>query len=138
MENNIFREKSMQRISSPEQMDDYLRVTNPSIWIILAAVIFLLVSLIVWSTFVSIESRITGTASVSENVMTLQLDDDTAAGTIETGMQATVGGIDTTITYIGRDAQNALLIGTETKIPDGVYEVSILYRTTKVIQMLFQ
>ena len=138
MENNIFREKSMQRISSPEQMDDYLRVTNPAIWVILAAVILLLASLIIWSTFVSIESRITGTASVSENVMTLQLDDDSTAGSIQTGMQVTVGGVDTTITYVGRDAQNALLIGTEAMIPDGVYELSILYRTTKVIQMLFE
>ncbi len=138
MENNLFREKSMQRISSPEEMNDYLRVTNPAIWIVLAAVIFLLVSLIIWGTFVSIESRITGSANVTDGVLTLQLDEEANARNVQTGMQITVGGIVTTITYVGRDTQNALLVGTDAAIPDGVYDVSILYRTTKVIQMLFE
>lgn len=35
----IFRKESLERISSPEQLTDYLRVTNPGIWIILASII---------------------------------------------------------------------------------------------------
>ena len=42
MENPIFRKKSLDRISSPEALDDYLRVTTPAIWLILTAVIMLL------------------------------------------------------------------------------------------------
>jgi hypothetical protein len=38
---NLFRKKSIERISSPEQLNDYLRVTSPSTWIILIAVIVL-------------------------------------------------------------------------------------------------
>ena len=38
----IFREKSLKRITSPEELGDYLRVTSPSVWMILAAVILLL------------------------------------------------------------------------------------------------
>ncbi|HAG12584.1 MAG TPA: NHLP bacteriocin system secretion protein, partial [Ruminococcus sp.] len=34
----VFRKKSLDRISSPEQLTDYLRVTNPGIWVVLAAV----------------------------------------------------------------------------------------------------
>ena len=30
-EQKIFREKTIERISSPEQLTDYLRVTNPGI-----------------------------------------------------------------------------------------------------------
>lgn len=36
MESNIFRKKSMDRVSSPEQLNDYVRVMNPGIWMILA------------------------------------------------------------------------------------------------------
>ena len=45
----IFRQKTIDRISSPEQMTDYLRVTNPGIWVILVAVILLLAGVFAWS-----------------------------------------------------------------------------------------
>ena len=44
-ESTLFRKKSMARISSPEDLTSYLRVTSPGMWIILAAVIALLVGL---------------------------------------------------------------------------------------------
>ena len=37
MSDQIFRKKSLDRISSPEQLNDYIRVANPGIWMILAA-----------------------------------------------------------------------------------------------------
>ena len=36
---SVFRKQTLDRISSPEQLTDYLRVTNPGIWVVLAAVI---------------------------------------------------------------------------------------------------
>ena len=41
----IFRKSALDSISSPEQLTDYLKVTDPGVWIILAAVILLLVPL---------------------------------------------------------------------------------------------
>lgn len=38
----IFRQKSLDSINSTEQLTDYLRVTNPGVWTILAAVVILL------------------------------------------------------------------------------------------------
>lgn len=38
----VFRKKTLERISSPDQLTDYLCVTNPGIWVILVAVILLL------------------------------------------------------------------------------------------------
>ena len=43
MSNPIFRKKSIEKVTSPEQINDYIRVSNPSVWMILAAVIVLLV-----------------------------------------------------------------------------------------------
>jgi len=51
MDSMIFRQKSLDKISSPEQMNDYIRVTNPSVWMVLAAVIALLVGVCVWGVF---------------------------------------------------------------------------------------
>ena len=42
MSEQIYREKSLERIASPEELNDYLHVTNPAVWLIMAAVIILL------------------------------------------------------------------------------------------------
>lgn len=56
MSNPVFRQKSIEKISSPEQMNDYIRVSNPSVWIILAAVIVLLAGVFVWGLFGRLDS----------------------------------------------------------------------------------
>ena len=51
----IFRKKSIERVSSPEKLDDYIKVTTPSVWIILAATVALLAGMIIWGVFGKIE-----------------------------------------------------------------------------------
>ncbi len=49
--NGIFREKSIDRVTGPESLNDYIRVTSPSVWIALLALVVLLVGLLAWSIF---------------------------------------------------------------------------------------
>ncbi len=49
--NSVFREKSIRRVSSPEELNDYIHVTTPSVWIVLIALVVLLVGMLVWSIF---------------------------------------------------------------------------------------
>ncbi|MBR2765650.1 MAG: hypothetical protein IKE03_06690 [Blautia sp.] len=51
----IFREKALKEISRPEELSDYIRVTRPSVWILLAAVILLLAGMIAWMAFGTVE-----------------------------------------------------------------------------------
>ena len=55
--NSIFREKSMKRVSSPESLNDYIRVTSPSVWVVLIALLVLLVGMLTWSIFGRVEVR---------------------------------------------------------------------------------
>ena len=48
---SIFREKSMERVSSPEALNDYIRLTTPSVWLVLADIVVLLVGVLCWSIF---------------------------------------------------------------------------------------
>lgn len=36
-QSNIFTKKASDRLRSPDDLDEYVRVTNPSVWIVLAA-----------------------------------------------------------------------------------------------------
>lgn len=42
MSSDLFRKKSIERVSSPEQLNDYVKVSSPGVWAVLAAVLILL------------------------------------------------------------------------------------------------
>ena len=52
---SIFREKSIARVTGPEALNDYIRVTTPSVWIVLIALVVLLVGMLAWSVFGTVE-----------------------------------------------------------------------------------
>lgn len=51
MDNNLFRKKSIDRVSSPEQLNDRIRVTSFSVWLLLTGIILILVGIFVWGIF---------------------------------------------------------------------------------------
>lgn len=53
----LFRKKSLDRVSSPEQLNDYIQVTSPSVWLVLAAIILLIVGMLAWSVLGTVEAR---------------------------------------------------------------------------------
>lgn len=56
MDKKLFREKNVKRVSSPDELNDYMRVTSPSVWVILISVIVLIAGFLYWG--------ITGTVTV--------------------------------------------------------------------------
>ena len=60
--NLLFRKKAMDKIASPEQLNDYLRGTNISLWLVLGAVIVLLIGFCVWGTFGRVETQVKAVA----------------------------------------------------------------------------
>ena len=52
---SIFRQKSLDKVSSPEKLDDYIKVTTPSVWITRIAIVLLLVGAVVWGIFGELE-----------------------------------------------------------------------------------
>ena len=62
MDSGLFRQKSLDKVSSPEQMNDYIRVTSPGVWLVLAAVIALLAGLLIWSVAGRLETTVAAAA----------------------------------------------------------------------------
>ena len=50
-EKSIFRKKSLERVTSPEQLNDYIKVTTPSVLVILLATVILIVGTLFWAVF---------------------------------------------------------------------------------------
>ena len=55
--NDIYREKSINRMNQPEDLNDYIRVTTPSVWIVLIAVALVLAAVLGWMIFGTVEEH---------------------------------------------------------------------------------
>ena len=133
----VYRQASMERIQSPEQLNDYLRVTNPSVWVILAAVVLILAGALLWGSFAYIDSFVTGTAEVENGVMTVTFGDDTMAKNVKAGMNVTVGDTASAIVSVGHAPDGSLFALAETTLADGSYQARVSYRQTQILELLF-
>ena len=136
MNNNIFREKSIERISSPEDLGGYLRVTKPSIFIIMFAILIALASLFIWSYFMSITSFTNGVATVENGVMTATYEDSQTSKYINDSMYVEVGSLRIPIDQLTMDYRGRIVTISTVDIPNGDYDVRVGYRQTRIIDLL--
>ncbi|MBQ6390866.1 MAG: hypothetical protein IJH88_04505 [Eggerthellaceae bacterium] len=128
--------QDVRRMSSPEQLNDYLKVTSPKIWLLLAAVVLLVGGLLLWSGFTTIESYATGTAHAVGGELTVTFDDAKKASKVQAGMEMTVGDVQTDILTVGTNDNDEIVASAHANIPDGLYTVRVGYKTTQVLSML--
>lgn len=101
MARNIFRKTSLDRISSPEQLNDYIRVTNPGVWMIMCVVVLMLTGICVWGIFGRMDTTLT-VGAVTEN--------------------------DRTVCYVKEDQASELDVGMHVWIEDTQYQISDILR----------
>ena len=131
----VFRKKTLERISSPEQFTDYLRVTNPGIWVILLAVILLLAGVFAWSMVGTLETKAAVKVVVSgHTAQVISLGPETLAE----GMPLRVGGQDYLIAYTGADEFGRLTGTAEVTLPDGTYDGSVVIEAVHPISFLLE
>ena len=101
MARSIFRKSSIDRISNPEQLNDYIRVTNPGVWMIMCAVILLLVGICVWGVFGRLDTTVTVAAATEENRSVCYVK-EADAQRVDTGMEVRIGEERYRITHISQ------------------------------------
>ena len=134
----MFRKESMDHISSPEQLNDYLRVTTPMVWVILIAVIILLAGMLIWGSVTSLDSYAGGTAQVKDGLLVLYFDDEELAETVEPGMELMVGDSVLTVRGMGTTDSGIPFATADTSFADGSYPAKIVYKQTQLIRLLFR
>ena len=143
MEKQVFRKKSVERISSPEQLQDYMRVTTPGTWMVLAAVILLLAGLIISSALVNVESTIPGQATVMEDGTLLQIELPLSQKSlVSPGMVVRVSDREAKVDMVFQ-AEDALQVLAELpedgeKLAPGTYDAQIITETVTPISFLFK
>lgn len=137
MSEKIFREKSLDRISSPEQLDDYLKVSTPSLWLVLTAVIVLLVGIIVWANVDNLETTINAAATVDNTVAEIILTGNDAE-IISEGMKVRINNYETEVEFVQYDDLGRAIAICTAEVPSGNYRVQIVTESIHPISFLFK
>ena len=77
-------------IASSDELNDYMRVTSPAVWMVLLAVAVFVAGLIVWSLMGTLTSSVAGVAVVKNQVLSCYVRDDDADA-ISPGMWIEIG-----------------------------------------------
>lgn len=93
MGRQIFREKSLERMKTPDQLDAYMKVTGSGMWMMLAAILALLAGACVWGLFGSLETSIQAAASAKDGVLYCYIaENKEVQGGVSPGMTVRAGG----------------------------------------------
>ena len=129
----VFRKKTLDRISSPEDLTDYLKVTNPGVWVVLAAVIVLLCGIFVWSCVGTLETKEKASVIVEDHSAIVVLTD---SNVLKEGMPLRVSTEEVTIASVYSDEYGRLVGKVEIALPDGTYEGTLITDQTHPIDFL--
>jgi len=132
---SLFREKTLERISSPEKLTEYLRVTNPGIWAVLGVVILLLGGLLLWSTIGTLETTADAKIMVHYHTATVVLTD---GGNITTDMKVKIQSNEYDIASTAVDEYGRTYGITEAQLPDGSYAGTVVVESVRPIDFLLE
>ena len=93
----------MDRVSSPEQLQDYVRVANPGLWMVISAIVILLAGVVVWGFIGKIDTTMS-TAIVTDNGKAVIYIGESNVEKIEVGMTVRAGENEYKITDIAKEA----------------------------------
>jgi hypothetical protein len=95
----IFNRAATDKLRSPDDLDKYVRVTNPSVWVILAACIALLVGLLAWGVFGAVTTNVSATGvSIDGRAMCFLTAEDVAK--VHVGDNVSVNGEGMTVAKV--------------------------------------
>jgi len=132
---NVSRQKTRDRISSPDQLTDYLRVTNPGIWVLLASIVLFLAGVFVWFTIGTLESTAAVKVSVAGQQATVIPRE---AAVLTEGMPLRVASDEYTLDSVGTDEYDRSFGNAVVKLPDGVYDGIVVTAQTHLISFLLE
>lgn len=97
---SIFNAEAEKKLRSPDDLDKYVRVTNPSAWAVIAACVSLLVGLVAWAVYGSVSTNVTTKAAYVDGRVVCFLSDDDVAK-INVGDEATMDDKSLKVVSIG-------------------------------------
>ena len=104
MANPILTKKRGEQVKSPEQLSDYIKVSNVGVWILLGLVFLLLASVLVWGIVGSLNTTVKATCVAENGKVVCYL---TSVDKIDIGDEARMSDISGKVTSISEKPRSA-------------------------------
>ena len=126
MEHSIFRKKSLERVISPEQLSDCIRVSTSGVWLVLIALVLVLAGLCVWSVFGRIPTRVEQSALAENGELTVLVPAKYESRLGETtSIECEGTRYENLRAEPGANEAGDVILRVETELPDGEYEAVV-------------
>ena len=137
MNTEIFRKKSLDQVKSPENLDDYIQVSNPGIWLLLVSVIVLLVGVCIWGVFGHIDSIVETSVRAESGTLVCYIA-EADIYSVQKGLTVRFHDYEAVVTEIGQkdDPGYVCTLQSGQTIPDGFYEGKILIQSVKPLSFV--
>lgn len=138
MNEKIYRKESLDKVKSPDNLNDYIRVSNPGVWLLLISVIVLFVGAFIWGIFGHVDSTVLTTIRVENgNAVCYVAKEDITS--IAEDMTVKFENNEAVIESIG-DISNDIYVCTlkaEAALPDGYYDGKIITKSYRPLSFIF-
>ena len=137
MGEEIFRQKSLDKVKSPENLDDYIQVSNPGVWLLLISVIVLLAGACVWGVFGHIDSTVETSIHVKNGMIVCYVADEDITS-VQKGMAVKLKGFEAVVMEIGQKEElgYVCVLQSDQVLPDGFYEGKIVVKSVKPLSFV--
>lgn len=102
MNKQLFNKSNMDKISSPEQLHDYVKVANPGIWMAISAIVILLAGVVVWGFIGKIDTTM-ASAIVTDGGNSVMYIGESDVEKLEIGMKVRSENKEYSITAIAEE-----------------------------------
>ena len=143
-------------MSSPEQLNDYIKVTNPGVWMALAAIVILLIGVCVWGVFGKLETKLPVAAVSQDGHTVLYVKEDNVASVRE-NMSVYIGDETYKVTSVGAEpvavteefseyarhtgelsiGEWVYIVQIDGNMPDGAYKAQIVTDSVSPLYFVF-
>ena len=133
----IFRKKSLDKVKSPENLDDYIRVSNPGVWLLLFSVIVLLIGACIWGVFGHVDSTVASVVCIDEGEAVCYVTDDDIS-LVNVGCHVKFSDTEAVISEIGdlNEMGYSCILSDVPQLPDGFYEGNIVIESYKPLSFI--
>lgn len=155
MNENLFRKESLDKVKNPEQTDEYLKVTNPSFWLIVLAAVILAVSFAYWGFVGTIPNRTAAIGVVENGKVTVFMSAENVMA-IGDSLEVLIDGVSHQVTDVKSELfsasqikeiygeslnpaeMNFVIMADATGVSDGIKSLSVVTNRIRAIDYMLQ
>lgn len=133
---SIFRQKSLDRITSPEQFSNYLKVVTPEVWMVFVAIILIILGLFIWSFTGNLENLEAAIAVIRDGEAVVTANSDEV--TIDDDMRIRINDDTYEISRVSVNEYGRTVAYAHIERPDGIYDADFITKSIHPISFLFE